>query len=91
MGLLMRNILYTIALFAVVVCVFIILVAPDIDLPDSTVLRVKDGFHLSIVAINLSVGVFTPILVVFLILARSNPISTRFNSPASSLLCTFLC
>lgn len=87
----MRNIIYTVALLAVVVCVFIILVAPDIDLPDSTVLRVKDGFHPAIVTIHLSVELFIPILAFFLVLNRSNRVSTRFDSPGSSLLCIFLC
>lgn len=87
----MRSRIYKIALFAVIVCVFIVLVAPDIDLPDSTVLRVKDGFHLVVVMVDLWISLLLLVLTAIALCVELKPVGTRFDHPSNSLLCTFLC
>jgi hypothetical protein len=87
----MRSLIYKLALFAVVVCVFIVLVAPDIDLPDSTVLRVRDGFHLVVVTIDLAVTLLLSILLIFSRWKERKEISTRLPAPTCPVLCVFLC
>lgn len=87
----MRTVIYTIALLAVVICVFIILVAPDIDLPDSTVLRAKAGLHLVITTINLAASLPLLLLVIFSTTCERKPFRTRLEAPSGPTLCTFLC
>lgn len=87
----MRSIIYKIALFAVIVCVFVILVAPDIDLPDSTVLRVKDGFHLVVITVEVCVSLLLLVVAAFGLFMERKSIGTRFDAPSNPFLCTFLC
>jgi hypothetical protein len=86
-----RNAVTTIALFAVIVCVFVILVAPDIDLPDSTVLRANDGVHMVATCIDLSVSIFLFVLAVRSVSTERKLIAQRVDAPSSPSLCTFLC
>jgi len=80
--------MYRIALLLIVVSVFVVLIAPDVDLPDSPPLQAYHGAQILLSSIE--VGIFLLLVLIALILAREKFIS-RFNSPTHSSLCTFLC
>lgn len=80
--------IYRIALLLVVVCVLVVLIAPDVDLPDSPPLRANHGAQVLISSLNL---VAVLLLLIFALTSMREKFITRFNSPTHSSLCTFLC
>jgi len=82
---------YRFALILVVICVLVILIAPDIDLPDTTGLRANHGAHVVISSIDVVVTPFVLVMVALFTFHERRIISTRFDDPSHSSLCTFLC
>lgn len=80
--------IYRIALLLIVVSVFVVLIAPDVDLPDSPPLQAYHGAHILINGID--VVILLLLVLVALTLLHEKFIS-RFNLPTHSSLCTFLC
>jgi len=79
--------IYRIALLLVVVAVLVVLIAPDVDLPDSPPLQAKHGTQVLISSLNL---VAVLLLLIFALTSMREKFITR-NSPTHSSLCTFLC
>ena len=80
--------IYRIALLLVVVAVLVVLIAPDVDLPDSPPLQAYHGAQILIGTLNL---VAVLLLLVFALSSTSKEFITRFHTPTHSSLCTFLC
>jgi len=87
----MLNIIYKVALLLVVICVLIILIAPNIDLPDSPPLRANHDASVVLQSIDLFFTLLLLMLMAFLSLEDRENISTQFDSPSLSSLCIFLC
>lgn len=87
----MLYIVYRVALVLVVVCVFVILIAPDIDLPDSTTLQANHGSHVVLSSIDLFFTVLLLVLLAAFAPENRQDIMSQFDSPSHSSLCTFLC
>ena len=82
--------IYRVALVLVVLCVLVILIAPEIDLPDSTGLRADHGAHFVISNIDFVVTLFVLVVMAAFTFREREAISTRFDDPSHSSLCTFL-
>jgi len=87
----MLNVIYKVALLLVVICVLIILIAPNTDLPDSPPLRANHGASVVLQSIDLFFTFLLLMLMAFLSLEDRENISTQFDSPSLSSLCIFLC
>ncbi|HEY6252520.1 MAG TPA: hypothetical protein VI685_21405 [Candidatus Angelobacter sp.] len=87
----MLQFIYRVALVLVVVCVLVVLIAPDVDLPDSTTLRAYHGVHVVLSSIDLTFTLLLLALIAFFSFKDRNNSTTRFDSHTRSLLCTFLC
>lgn len=86
----MLYVIYRIALVLIVASVLVVLIAPDIDLPDSTALRADHGVHTLMSSFIFVVTLLLLVLITFS-LEQRRKINTRFNSPTHSSLCSFLC
>lgn len=80
--------IYRIALLLIIVSAFVVLIAPDIDLPDSGPLQAYHGAQVLINGIDV-------VILLLLVLSALTPLRenfiSRFNLPTHSSLCTFLC
>jgi len=88
----MLPVIYRMALLAVVICVLIVLIAPEVDLPDSTEMRANHGVHVVLNSIGFAVTL--PLLIVMVFSSffqKTEYIRTRFDAPSRSSLCTFRC
>lgn len=87
----MLYFVYRVALVLIVVCVFVILVAPDIDLPDSTTLQAKHGTHVVLSSIDLFFAALLMVLITAFTPEGRQEIMSQFDSPSHFSLCTLLC
>lgn len=84
------QLIYRLALVAVVICVLIVQIAPHIDLPEGTSLRAKHDAHLPICCLELTIALVL-LVTKFFVRAVRGPIVTQFDFPTRPSLCIFLC